>query len=191
MANPIKPVNFNYARENLLRDTARMAASESQKFFRECFVRGGWTDASFQQWKNRRSPLGGKKLMYGTGNLKQSVRKMEETDARVVVGSDAGYAGIHNDGGTVTVTAQMKRYWWAQYYRFSGAVVKTKKGKTSKSRDNRKISAKAEFCKRMALMKVGSNIKIPQRQFIGESRALMNILDSRLQTKIAEYWEKA
>jgi phage gpG-like protein len=191
MASSIKSVNFSYVRENLLRDTARMAASESQKFFKECFVKGGWTDTSFQPWKSRQSPIGGKKLMYGIGNLMQSIRKIEETDARVIVGSDTEYAGIHNDGGTITVTAQMKRYWWAQYYKLSGTLKKTKKGKVSKAEGNRKLSAKAEYCKRMALMKVGSKIKIPQRRFIGESQALMTILDRELQTKILEYWEKA
>jgi hypothetical protein len=43
----------------------------------------------------------------------------------------------------------------------------------------------------MALMKAGAKIKIPQRQFMGESQTLMNNLDRILQTKIAEYWEKA
>jgi hypothetical protein len=37
---------------------------------------------------------------------------------------------------------------------------------------------------RMALMKVGSKIKIPKRQFIGESKMLMNELDKQLQVKI-------
>jgi hypothetical protein len=43
----------------------------------------------------------------------------------------------------------------------------------------------------MALMKVGSKIKIPQRQFMGESATLMNELEKQLQIKINEYWEKA
>jgi phage gpG-like protein len=191
MENFGKTVNFSYARENLLRDTARMAAAESVKFFKESFVRGGFTDTSFRQWAARKSPLAGKKTLYGIGSLMQSIQKKEESDKRIVIISDTPYSAIHNDGGTVIVTARMKRYWWAQYYKLSGKVKKTKKGQASNAAGNRKLTAKAEYCKRMALMKVGSRIKIPKRQFIGESRALMEVLDGGLQTKIAEYWEKA
>jgi phage gpG-like protein len=191
MSNIIKSINFGYAKDNLLKDTARMAAVESVKFFKQSFVKGGFTGASFQQWTKRKSPLGGKKPMYGTGTLMQSIRKIEENEKRVIVVSDTLYSSIHNDGGTVTVTKQMKKFWWAHYYRLAGKVKKTAKGKVSMSAANRKISAKAEFCKRMALMKVGSKIKIPQRQFIGESQTLMNELDQKFQDKISEYWEKA
>jgi phage gpG-like protein len=191
MANVIKSINFGYARENLLRDTARMAAIESVKFFKDSFTKGGFTDASFKQWDSRKSPLGGKKIMYGTGMLMQSIRKTEETTNRVVVSSDTPYSDIHNEGGIITVTKQMKKYWWAQYYKLSGKIKTTRSGKRSNTAGNRKLSAKAEYCKRMALMKVGSKIKIPQRRFIGESQTLMNELDRQLQTKIAEYWEKS
>jgi phage gpG-like protein len=191
MENSAKAVNFNYARENLLRDTARMAAGEAVKFFKESFVKGGFTDTSFQKWADRKSPLAGKKPLYGTGSLMQSVQKKEESSKRVVIISDTPYSAIHNDGGTVVVTDRMKRYWWAQYYKLSGRVKKTKMGQASNTAGHRKLSAKAEYCKRMALMKVGSKIKIPKRQFMGESYALMKMLDGGLQTKIAEYWEKA
>jgi hypothetical protein len=43
----------------------------------------------------------------------------------------------------------------------------------------------------MALMKVGTKIRIPKRQFIGESQALMAKLDTELQAKIQEYWENS
>ena len=191
MANVIKSINFGYAKENLLRDTARTAAAESVKFFKESFVKGGFTDAALVKWPNRQSPLGGKKTMYGTGTLMQSIRATEQTAKRVVVSSDTPYSEIHNEGGTITVTEQMKKRWWAQYYKLSGKVKTTRSGKRSNSASNRKLNAKAEYCKRMALMKVGSKIKIPQRRFIGESQTLMNNLDRMLQTKIAEYWEKA
>ena len=191
MANVIKSINFGYAKENLLRDTARMAAIESVKFFKESFRNGGFTDTSLAKWADRKSPIGGKRIMYGTGTLMQSIHRTEETEKRVVVSSDTTYSEIHNEGGTVTVTAQMKKYWWAQYYKFAGKTKKTASGKQANTASNRKLNAKAEYCKRMALMKTGSKIKIPQRQFIGESQTLMNELDRQLQTKIAEYWEKS
>ena len=192
MANIIKAINFGYAKENLLRDTARMAAIESVKFFKESFRNGGFTDTSLAKWQDRKSPLGGKKTMYGTGTLMQSIQKTEETTKRVVVSSDTPYSEIHNNGGAITVTAQMKKWWWWQYSIFAGKPRKTgKNGKQANTSSNRKLNVKAEYCKRMALMKVGSKIKIPQRRFMGESQTLMNELDQKLQAKIAEYWEKA
>jgi len=203
MANFIKTVNFNYMRDNLLRDTARMAAVESVKFFKESFVKGGFTDTSLKSWSKGSglfmsdgngglAAKRGSKTMYAQGTLMQSVKATEQSNSRVVVTSDTPYSAIHNDGGTITVTAQMKKWWWAQYYKFAKVEkAKTKSGGYSKSKKNAIIDKRAEFCKRMALMPVGAKIKIPQRQFMGESKQLMSELDSKLQTKIAEYWEKA
>ena len=61
MANFTTPINFSYAKENLLRDTARIAAIESVKFFKESFYKGGFIDAALVKWADRKSPLGGKK----------------------------------------------------------------------------------------------------------------------------------
>jgi phage gpG-like protein len=106
-------------RNNLLKDTARMAAGESVKFFKESFVKGGFTDSAFERWAVRKSPIGSKKLMRDVGTLMQSIRATEGA-GRVTVLSDTQYSEIHNDGGEITVTAQMKKYWWSQYYRFAG-----------------------------------------------------------------------
>jgi hypothetical protein len=54
MANIIKSINFGYAKDNLLRDIARMAAVESINFFKNSFVKGGFTDTSFKQWAKER-----------------------------------------------------------------------------------------------------------------------------------------
>ena len=163
MANLIKTVSFNFARRELLRHTARMAAIESVNFFKRSFVKGGFTDAAFEEWKPSLTPLAG---------------------FRTMIGSHLEYAEIHNNGGTITVTARMKRYFWWQYYRLAG---QTRQSSAARA----KLSAKAEFCRRMALMKEGSTVRIPQRQFLGESQTLMADLDSRLHAIIEDYWEKA
>ncbi|MDR0729922.1 MAG: hypothetical protein LBF19_07375 [Prevotellaceae bacterium] len=189
MANTIQSINFDYLKENLLRDTARMAAIESVKFFKQSFRDGGFTDTALSKWQETDNPLK-RKTMFNSGVLMDSVRATEESTKRVVVSSDTVYSAIHNEGGVITVTAQMKKYWWTQYMRFAGKVKTAKSGKRSQSKDKQKPSTKAEFCKRMALMKVGSKIKIPQRQFMGESQTLMSRLDEKLGAKIAEYWER-
>lgn len=82
--------------------------------------------------------------------------------------SSLPYASIHNEGGEITVTAKMKSFFWAMYYKASGAMTKTKGGKVSASKRNQNLSVEAQQWKNMALMKIGSKIKIPQRQFIGD-----------------------
>ncbi|WP_165025611.1 hypothetical protein [Dysgonomonas sp. ZJ279] len=172
-----KVPNFKLTAKNIIRQRPRMVAIESQKFFKESFVKGGFTDDVFHQWLDRKSPLGGKKVLIGgqgsnTMNLMQSVRPLEVSEKKVRVGSDLEYSEIHNDGGIITVTAKMKKFWWAKYFQFAGSIKKTKGGKTSNSAKNQRLNAKAEYCRNMALMEVGSKIKMPKRQYIGESKTL-------------------
>lgn len=170
--------NFRQIANELKQNASRYAASEAVKFFKDCFVKGGFTDASFRKWQQTNNPLAGKHTMYKSGNLMRSVHKQSATTSKVVVIADAVYADIHNSGGTITVTAQMKKFFWAKYYEQTGKVTNTKQGKTSSSQKNRTLNAKAAFCKRMALMPVGSKIKIPKRQFMGNSVTLMKDFDS-------------
>ena len=200
MSETNRTPNFSVLAQKIKYDTARMAATEAQKFFRDCFQKGGWTDESFQKWQDKKSPFGGKKTLYREGNLMSSIRNTEESENRLVVGSNLKHAEIHNNGGTITVTKNMKLHFWKLYCEILGIPKKQKGkktdwndkrnlqltagGKEKKSAHNKKLNAKAEFCKRMALMKVGAKIKIPKRQFIGESKTLMNQFDTWLKNEI-------
>ncbi|MEA4981406.1 MAG: hypothetical protein VB066_01685 [Paludibacter sp.] len=170
--------DFLLMAKDLTANAQRYAGSESVKFFKESFVKEGFTDASFKAWPKTSNPMAGKRTLYGKGILMQSVRKTVQNKQRIEVESDTDYSEIQNNGGTITVTAQMKRFFWAKYYELSGKVKQTSTGRVSHSKSNVKTSAKAEFCKRMALMKVGTKIKIPQRQFMGNSQTMMNQFDA-------------
>ena len=168
----------------------RFVAIESKNFFKDGFKKGGWTDKSFQEWKPRKSPLGGQKVLIGkdnTKNLMQSIRTVEKNQNRVRTGSDLEYAETHNEGAEITVTANMKKFWWAKYDELSGKVKKTNTGKMSRAKANLRANAKAEYCKNMALMKVGSKIKIPKRQFIGESQTLMKQFDEWFAAEVEKF----
>lgn len=184
MADFLKSVSFNFARKDLLHNTARMAAVESVNFFKRRFVEGGWKDLAFEKWAAAQNPFAGFRTLSANNNLRNSIRTTEQSTKRVVVASHLPYAEIHNEGGHITVTVEMKRYFWRQYYLLAG---QSRKSRSAQA----KLSAKAEFCRRMALMKEGSTVRIPQRQFLGESQTLMADLDSRLHAIIEDYWEKA
>lgn len=100
-------------------------------------------------------------LMMRTGTLRNSLTSTANSK-RITYTSSLPYASIHNQGGEITVSAQMKKFFWAMYYKTSGA-----SGSGPVARRQR-MSTEAAQWKAMALKKVGSKIKIPQRQFIGD-----------------------
>ena len=176
MSKKYEVPNFFEAAKVVRRETAVMVGVEAVKFFKEGFVKGGFTDTSFSPWKKSNSPLAGKRALYKSGKLMQSIRKQEGSDKRVVVNADSDYADIQNDGGVVVVTAKMKKYFWAMLLRFGKPKLKSN-GKPDWSSIRK--TPKTEFIKSMALKKVGTKIKIPKNQFIGNSQAL----NSRLETE--------
>lgn len=170
--------NFRKIGNELIKNASRYAASESVKFFKDSFVKGGFTDASFQKWQQTNNPLAGKHTMYKSGDLMRGVHKQSATTSKVIVVNNEPHAEIHNSGGTITVTAQMKKFFWAKYYEQVGKVTVNKNNAVSLNKSNLAIGAKAKFCKRMALMPVGAKIKIPKRQFMGNSVTLMKDFDT-------------
>jgi phage gpG-like protein len=107
-------------------------------------------------------------LLIRTGKLRRSIHR-EVSNNSIRFTSSEAYAAIHNEGGEIIVTKQMKRFFGAKYYETSGKIRKTKTGELSKTKSNLRISAQAMAWKYMAIMKKGSKIKIPQRQFIGDA----------------------
>ena len=91
-----------------------------------------------QPWPPRKMNGRGSVLMV-TGKLRRSIRSRVTSDS-VFWETSEKYAAIHNYGGTIRVTAKMKKFFWYKY---------------KATRDE-------------ALMKTGSVITIPQRQFLGD-----------------------
>lgn len=141
----------------------------------ENFRRGGFYNS---RWKpTRRQQLGfhGVAGQYGpllskSNHLSRSTVSIPGK-GQVTIQNSLEYAGIHNDGREIPVTSRMKRFFWAKYYE-TGAV--------NPGTGNRKkpaSDAEADFWRGMALKRVGSRIKIPKRQFIGESPEVDKIVD--------------
>lgn len=103
-----------------------------------------------EKWKKTKFNYNNGSLLQRTGKLRGSITATIEGNS-IQFKSNMPYAKIHNEGGTITVTPEMKRYFWAMYI----------KGGRSKNK-----SQKQSMLKAMALKKVGSQIKIEKRQFI-------------------------
>lgn len=171
--------SFDTCLQNILNDIRVELLDE----FDRNFERGSFFGT--KKWPKSARP-GAKTPLIDSGALRRSIRGQVQRNT-VRFSSSLPYASIHNTGGTITVTTRMKRYFWAKYIEASGRTSKTKSGKTSNSRRNRSLSEKALFYKAMALKKVGSKIKIPQRQFLGHHASLEAPTKAIIERGITEF----
>lgn len=136
-------------------------------------------------WPGRRHGRKGTLLnVRGGGGLRGSLKGVEG-ESSVTFTSGLPHASIHNEGGTITVTAKMKRFFWAKYYELAGRVTySVKSRRVANTRRNKNLNVDAEFYKNMALMKVGSQITMPERRFIGHApevdQAVRRVTDANL-----------
>lgn len=152
----------------------KVQASIRQNFRRGSFYGRPWE-------KPLRSKIGLSGPDYGPLTSKDS-HLMPSTyyiplPGKVIIQNSLVYAPIHNYGGEITVTKRMKGFFWSRYRDAGGY----NKGKMSKE---------AEFWRNMAIKKVGSTIRIPQRQFMGDhpevDRIVKDVIKKEL-TKVATH----
>lgn len=145
--------------EQLKKDVVRYAAVEGVNFFQDSFQNQGWTDGAFEAWAQRKNDIDpGRKILIKTAFLMQSVQVFDKNEERIVFGSDAEHAAIHNEGGTVKIpiTTKSRKYFWVMF----------------------KVTGNGMW-KALALTKKQSiTITIPKRQFLGESATFMGQLNN-------------
>lgn len=146
-----------------------LAAIEAVNFSKERFVRKNWVDKGVEAWKARKpSPewhsdeqkkaASRGSLMVKSGRLKRSIRKTAVTRNSVTIGTDAPYAETHNEGAVINQSVNIKSH------------TRTRKGRESR----------VEAHKRRRI------IKLPKRQFIGESAILLRRIERLVQREITE-----
>ncbi|SDX11154.1 hypothetical protein [Flavobacterium degerlachei] len=113
-------------------------------------------------WENSKIPNHKGSLMMRTGKLRRSIRS-KQSNNDISWSSSLPYASLQNEGGEIEVTAKMKRFFWAMFYKANGAVTASGKGER-----NKRLSQEAQTWRALALQKVGAKMKIKQRQFIGD-----------------------
>ena len=143
-----------------------------------------------EKWARRKSPLRpGRATLINTGGLRRSVRARVTADG-VTFYSTHPAADIHNEGGEIKVTARMKRYFWARHYAAVGGFRRKKNGELRNDKRTRRLSGEAAFWKYMALMRVGSVIKIPKRQFLGAASEVEKAVTDIIETRLSEYFNE-
>lgn len=157
---------------------------------------GGEFDENFerqafftQAWERRKSPTRrGGHILVDSGDLRRSI-KSRTTENSITFYSELPYASIHNEGGEIVVTKRMKRFFWHKYYSATGSFGRKKNGDLRNDKRNRQFGDEADFWKAMALMKVGSTIKIPKRQFLGKSPEVEAAVREIIEENLNEYVE--
>lgn len=166
-----KTPDFLGMAETLKKDAVRYAAVEGVSFFMDSFQNQGFTDEALEPWAQRKNDLDpGRKILIKTGDLMNSIQVFDKNERRIVFGSEAEYAGIHNDGGTVKIpiTQKSRKYFWVMY----------------------KVTGNGMW-KAMALTKkTAITIVIPKRQFIGESATFMSQLDTWIKNEILKRFKQ-
>lgn len=167
----------NEIRELIRNKAPRIVGVKALNFYKENYRKGGYLDRGFHSWKiTARQRLGGKYAASKYGPLLSARNRMFSEikysvgDASVHIYNYTPYASVHNDGGVVTptVTRQMRKYFWAMYYKNGG-----------------KKSVEAERYKWLALTKKSKlEIKIPQRKFIYDSYEVRVMVHSILKDEV-------
>ncbi len=143
-----------------------------------------------QAWARRKTKLRGDgHILVDSGNLRRSIKAVSDSNS-ITFSSDLPYAAIHNEGGKIRVTERMKRFFWAKYYEACGGFGRKKDGSRRNDRRTVKLSTAAEFYKAMALMKVGSEVTIPRRRFLGTSPEVEKSVTDIIESNLEEYFEK-
>jgi phage gpG-like protein len=171
MSEVNKVPDFLKMAETLKKDVVRFASVAGVNFFQDSFQNQGFTDQAFEAWEKRANDFDpGRKILVQSGFLMQSIQVFDANEQKITFGSDAEHADIHNNGGTIkiTITKKARKYFW---FMFKATGVGMWKG--------------------LALTKKTSiSIKIPKRQFIGESKTLMTELETWAITEIQKRFKQ-
>lgn len=155
----------------------------AKRHFQDNFRKSGFVDGGLHPWSKTKRQLSGgtsaasqhKPLLSNRNHLFNAVRYISG-DYRVKIVNDVPYAPIHNWGGKTnpTVTPKMRRFAWAMYYQAAGKPKVGAKGrKSAEKAPNEELTPEVQMWRGLALTKKKRlQIKIPKRQFIGQSREL-------------------
>lgn len=174
--------------KQILRDIKVELGDEfDRNFERQAFFSDKWQ-------RSRRAERRGGATLIDSGKLRLSI--MSKSDGTsITFYSSLPYAAIHNEGGEIKVTARMKRYFRYRFYQAQGGFNRGNSGTQRKTLSDggfyawtskMSLTDEAEMWRYMALMKVGSTIKIPRRRFLGASPevegAVREIIEENLTT---------
>lgn len=155
------------ALKDVLHRAPREVGAIAVNHFKGNFRRQGFDGAKWSPRKKESRKSIGRAILVRSARLRNSLRVVRADLREIVVGTDAPYARIHNEGGTIVQPARSEIFKRNRYVKgrkkgmFARGVT-TGKGFTYKQR----------------------YIKIPKRKFIGESKELTTKVSAWYSTNI-------
>ena len=138
-------------------------------FSKERFIRKNWVNDRKKKWPERKRKTRGS-LLVQSGRLKRSIRKIRSGNGFVLIGTDVPYAEIHNEGGHINKTVQVKAHTRRRTVKRQTTNIRTRKTRTLKGRVQIGDSTVKAHSRKM-------NLRIQQRQFMGESAILLRRIE--------------
>jgi phage gpG-like protein len=174
--------------EDFLRTILKDLSVELTEEFDKNFERQAFFDKLWPIVKGRNGNI---LNVHGGAGLRGSIMNSFGGN-QIIYTSSKPYAIIHNEGGAITVTKKMKGYFWYRYRMATGGMSTRKDGAARNNKSNRILAEQAQLFKALALMKVGSKIKIPERRYIGHHKqvdmCVERVVDSAV-TELGQHFE--
>jgi phage gpG-like protein len=155
----------------LIRNFPIAAANEAVNYFVVSFDREAWEGKS---WEKRKANFlekssSRRNLLVKSGRLRRSIRRVANSVGYARVATDVPYAKIHNEGGTIiqTPTAKQRAF-------FSHVA----EGFFDSKNDPNKWAEGHKFISMSKAKQL--TINLPQRQFMGDSQQLNNLIKQKM-----------
>lgn len=151
------------------------------QFFISRFRAQGWRDDTFKPWaprkrKDKRRP--GRAILMDRGRLRNSIRG-QVSGHDVIFGTDVPYAKIHNEGGSIQRHARSELFVRNRYKRGPKAKMFGGKGAFKRGTSpGRGLTFRSH------------EVRMPRRQFMGESSHLNELISRKIQTTITKVFTR-
>lgn len=184
--------NFNLSAiaahfEKVLQYAPTMLGNEGINFFLDSFKKQGWLGDSFQPWVKRKTITkwgktprnNGRAILVDTGRLRRSIRITSVSTGSVTIGTDVPYARAHNEGIRLGYIETVKAY---QRRKTTVGIVSKKQLKTKTNIKFGRVATGDMIEVKEHKRRI--NMKLPKRQFMGESPYLTARLKRILEAEI-------
>lgn len=149
-------------KDYLQNDVVDVVGTEAVNQFKRNFETESFAGGT--KWASRKTiregGTNGQKVLSKSGELSESIDYKKNGNTASIT-TDKPYAELHNEGGTITVTPKMKKYFWAKHHEY-------------------KEAGNLELAGQFKGLALAKTLTFPQRKFIGESPELIDRITQKI-----------
>jgi phage gpG-like protein len=172
--------------EKLKRTITVLLANQAQNFFVDSWRKKGWDDGTIKRWPERNKETKksqGRALLVKSGKLRRAVGNSIrlKTFEKIQLIVPLPYAAVHNEGYNGMVSAHTRA-------RFSKSSTSQFIGLSRKG-GNRKKASTTVYVQTGEVKVRAHMMKMPKRQFMGDSATLRKIQTELITKEIDKQWQ--